>query len=68
MKLRIDESLCTGHGRCWTLAPNVYQSDDDGYNAARGQVIDVQPGHEDQARLGMRACPEVAITLAEEDG
>jgi ferredoxin len=68
MKLRIDETLCTGHGRCWTLAPDVYDADDEGYNAARGHVIEVPQANEDQARLGMRACPEAAIKPVEEDG
>lgn len=66
MKVTIDAELCTGHGRCWTHAPDVYTLDDDGYNAERGATIDVPPGQEEAARLGARMCPERAITVLEE--
>ena len=35
MRVRIEAELCTGHGRCYSLAPDVFGSDDDG----RGFVI-----------------------------
>lgn len=67
MKVHIDEVNCTGHGRCAKYAPNVYRlSDDDGYNADRGQTIEVPPGEEKNATMGMKACPERAITVVEE--
>ena len=32
MKIRIDEELCSGHGRCYSLAPEVFSArDDDGF-------------------------------------
>jgi ferredoxin len=66
MKLKIDGELCSGHGRCYVLAPEVYELDDDGYNAHRGSVIDVAPGLEEAALLGLKNCPEAAITVVEE--
>ena len=66
MKAKIDDKLCTGHGRCFVLAPEVYELDDDGYNAQRGGVIDVNPAHADAARFGAENCPEAAITLIED--
>ncbi len=63
MKARIDAELCSGHGRCWVHAPNVYQLDDNGYNADVGKVIDVKPGEEAAAKLGAESCPEAAIKL-----
>jgi ferredoxin len=65
MKAKIDDKLCTGHGRCFVLASEVYDLDDDGYNAQRGSVIDVSSGQEDAAHLGAENCPEAAITLIE---
>ena len=65
MKAKIDDKLCSGHGRCFVLAPEVYELDDEGYNAARGSVIEVDPEHEDAARLGAENCPEAAISLIE---
>jgi ferredoxin len=65
VKAKIDENLCTGHGRCFVLASEVYDLDENGYNAFRGAATNVEPGHEDAARLGADNCPEAAITLLE---
>jgi ferredoxin len=66
MKIKVDDESCTGHGRCSVLAGAVYELDDLGYNVNRGSVIAVAPGNEDAARLGVKSCPEGAITLVEE--
>lgn len=62
MRLKIDGELCSGHGRCWKYAPEVFPLDDEGYNAMRGSEVDVSPEHEAAATMGMKACPERAIT------
>ena len=62
MRIRIDENLCSGHGRCYTLAPDLFEDDERGF----GQVIgagDVAPEHEAQALAAARACPERAISI-----
>jgi ferredoxin len=61
MRIEVDPGACTGHGRCYTLAPEVYESDDDGYCAIR--TLDVPAGLEEQATLGAKNCPERAITI-----
>lgn len=66
MRVKIDGEHCTGHGRCAKYAPNVFKLDDDGYNVDRGGVIVVPAGEEENARRGMKSCPEQAITLVEE--
>jgi ferredoxin len=65
MKAKIDGPLCSGHGRCFVLADDVYDLDDDGYNANRGETLDVPTGSEDAARLGAENCPEAAIKIIE---
>ena len=64
MKVHLDRDRCQGHGRCYVLAPAVFESDDDGY----GLVLraDVAPDDEDAAVLGANNCPEDAITVTEE--
>lgn len=65
MRVRIDQSTCQGHGRCYTIAPSVFEPDDLG----QGQVIGagvVAPDDEELARRAVLNCPEGAIT-AEED-
>jgi ferredoxin len=67
MRMRIDGELCTGHGRCAKYAPEVYKLDDlDGYNLHRGTIIHVPVGEEKNALIGMKACPERAITQVDE--
>jgi ferredoxin len=61
MKVRIDGGLCQGHGRCYSLAPEVYDCDDDGYGTERFTEV---PGElEEAARRGANNCPEDAITI-----
>ncbi|HKA83898.1 MAG TPA: ferredoxin [Acidimicrobiales bacterium] len=64
MKVRIDAEMCTGHGRCYALAPEVFEPDDDGHGAVLhgGEVV---AGQEDAARRAANNCPERAITVEE---
>jgi ferredoxin len=63
MKLRIDEDICTGHGRCYVLAPELFEPDD--YGHGRVLVEEVPDGLADQARLAVSNCPERAISAEE---
>jgi ferredoxin len=65
MKIRVDADVCTGHGRCYTLAPELLSSDDEGYVTIRGTAIEVPPDQADAARDAASSCPEGAITLEE---
>ena len=61
MRLQIDASRCTGHGRCYTLAPALFDCDDEGF----GHVVDeeVTPEQEADARRAAASCPERAVLL-----
>lgn len=63
MRIAVDPERCTGHGRCYTLAPEVYEADEDGYCATR--EVDVPAALESQALVGVRSCPERAITVVD---
>lgn len=63
MKLHVDTDLCRGHGRCYTLAPNLLEDDDEGYVTVRGQEITVPADQVDDARNAAGSCPERAIAL-----
>jgi ferredoxin len=65
MKVKIS-SLCSGHGRCYTVYGAVYESDDMGYAAHRDGEFEVPPELERMARQGVSVCPERAITIVEE--
>ena len=65
MRLTIDAEMCTGHGRCYTLAPQLLSDDEEGFVTERGQTIEVPTGLEDAARDAAMSCPEGAITIDE---
>ena len=65
MRVKINDEHCTGHGRCAKYAPNVFKLDDNGYNADRGGEVEVPAGEEENAKRGMKSCPEQAITLVD---
>ena len=56
-------TACMGHGRCYTLAPDLLSYDDDGFPNEKGQTIDVPAGQEKAARDAAMSCPEGAITI-----
>ena len=58
---------CTGHGRCYFEAPDLLESDDEGFVLTENGVINVEPGQLDQARTAVKACPERAMTLEAAD-
>lgn len=67
MKLTVDAELCSGHGRCYTLVPELFTTDDEGFCEQRGQVIDVPAGMEAKGQMGIDCCPEGAVTLVADD-
>ena len=44
VRLTVHADLCTGHGRCYTLAPDLLDCDDEGFVTLRGQTMDVPDG------------------------
>ena len=66
MKLFIDPDECTGHGRCYRLAPDLLTYDEEGYVAIRGQPIDVPADQVEFAEEAEGTCPEGAISLIRE--
>ena len=62
MRAVIDGDRCTGHGRCYALAPSVFGCDDSGF----GEVVldgDLEGDDLRQAELAAANCPEGAVLL-----
>ncbi len=59
MRIRLDADRCQGHGRCYTLAPELFDSDDVGHCVVI--AAEVPPGLEDKARSGVENCPEQTL-------
>ncbi|CQD17533.1 ferredoxin [Mycobacterium europaeum] len=60
-RIAVDADRCTGHGRCYTLAPDVFDADEAGHCVVL--VADVAGELEAQADTAEKNCPESAITL-----
>jgi ferredoxin len=67
MRVGVDSNLCSGHARCWATAPEIFTLDGEGYSNI-GTGKDVPPDLEEDARRGIRACPERALYITESDG
>jgi ferredoxin len=60
-RVSVDLDRCAGHGRCYTLAPDVFDADEVGHSVVR--VEEIAGELESQAVLAEQNCPEGAITL-----
>ena len=62
MRVRLDRSACEGHGRCYALAPELFDCDEDGHAVllATGELTAEEL---DEARKAADNCPEFAITV-----
>ena len=65
MRVVHDPDLCTGHGRCYALTPELFGDDDygHGYVLADGTLGAEQIA---AAQRAVAACPERAITLVDD--
>lgn len=66
MKIHFDENLCSGHGRCYTLSPNLVQPNDEGFPEQLGQDLEVPEADEEAGRRVVANCPEGAIKVVGE--
>ena len=65
MKLQVNEA-CVGHGRCYTLAPQFLDSDDEGFVTIRGgDPIEIPDDQRELAAELAGTCPEGAIVVIE---
>ena len=65
MRVRVDRAKCVGHGRCYVLAPDVFEDDERGHCVVTALGV-LAPHLHEQARRGEQNCPEGAIELASE--
>ena len=64
MKIMYNRDACQGHNRCYMLAPELFDVDDEGYAIL---LIDgaVPDEHKEKAQLTVDNCPEYAIELTD---
>jgi len=62
MRIVFDRDKCQGHGRCYALASDLFDADDEGYALV---LVDGDLSEEQVAAAQLAAdnCPEYAITV-----
>ena len=60
-RLEVDSDRCAGHGRCFSLEPDLFDSDDAGYPVVRHEVVPAELVA--NAENAVANCPEAAISL-----
>lgn len=63
-KIEVDRDLCIGAAPCVTVAPGVFQLDDEN----KAVVVDAKGADDDTILLAAESCPVQAIKLFDEDG
>ncbi|ATP19427.1 ferredoxin [Sphingobium scionense] len=61
MKIIVHREKCQGHARCWAMAPDIFELDDEGYIMPGD--IDVPEEQERLAWMGAKSCPERALDI-----
>ena len=64
MKVRVNVEKCQGHGRCFALAPDLFDVDDFGLSSVIGDGT-VSSDLESAVRLAAANCPEYAVEIVE---
>ena len=64
--IRVDSEKCQGHNRCYAAAPDLFDIDDLGYAHELNDGV-VPPELEEKARLCVKNCPELAISIEGEE-
>jgi ferredoxin len=64
MRVHVDPARCQGHNRCYAIAPELFEVDDEG-NASELNDGAVPEALEEKARLAVANCPEYAISISE---
>lgn len=62
MRIVFDRDKCQGHGRCYALAPELFDADEEGYCVVlvSGELSDDQVS---AAQLAADNCPEYALSV-----
>ena len=63
MKLELDTTGCQGHGRCYSIAPALFDTDDEGHSLLL--TADVPDAQQANARAAAASCPEEVISIHE---
>ena len=63
-KIEVDRDLCIGAAPCVTVAPGVFQLDEEN----KAYVVDPKVADDETILLAAQSCPVQAIKIFDEDG
>ena len=63
-KIIIDTDLCSGHGRCYVVAPEIFYDDSAGYGQVK-EGVRLSTSNQKQVERAIKACPEGAIKIVD---
>jgi len=64
MKINYDRERCQGHNRCYMLAPEIFDVDDEGYAVLKIEG-ELPAELYEKAQLCVDNCPEFAIEFSD---
>lgn len=64
LRIAIDLDRCSGHGRCYMLAPDLFDADDEGWPVTVPSPALTEEQRATRARTAVGNCPENAISVA----
>jgi ferredoxin len=68
MKIEVDLEVCVGHGKCYLVAPEVFQPGDDlGRAKILREVSSSEPDLLRRTKNAVAGCPEGALRFATEE-
>lgn len=65
-RIAIDTSRCSGHGRCYTLAPAFFDCDDEGFPIVLEERVPSERDGIAALLASVDNCPERAISVSDE--
>lgn len=63
MRVSVNPSRCEGHGHCYTICPEVFIADAEGFASAASELVEADDKLEATVRRALLSCPEQAITV-----
>lgn len=64
-RMRVKEGRCQGHGRCYSIGPELFEPDDEGFSIAL--PVDLGEDVIDVAYRVVGECPEQAVEIVAAD-
>lgn len=65
LTFKVDHELCVGHGRCYAVAPELFEPDEQGFSVVVGEADDEELREE--LDMAARNCPERAVLVSNTD-